>query len=54
MLVGRLIPGESVGEGRLECEPETEKAGDGSGVRGRGVQILVLVSKDKFYSFFFT
>lgn len=44
MLVGRLILGESVGEGRLECESETEKAGDGSRVRGRGVQILVLVS----------
>lgn len=44
MLVGRLILGESVGEGRLECESETEKAGDGSGMRGRGVQILVLVS----------
>lgn len=43
MLVGRLILGEPVGEGRLECESETEKAGDRSGVRGGGVQILVLV-----------
>lgn len=34
MLVGRLILGESVGEGRLECESETEKAGGWEGVRG--------------------